>query len=101
MIEIVLGCAIVIIVVLSILLYTALARERALQKSLDEYENYYLEVHQGISYLLKEMRAIDIRGSFESDDEVGIIFRVMVNIIASLKTFIQLDTDEESVNAAP
>ena len=31
--------------------------------------------------MLEEMREIDIRGSFESDDEVGVVFRELKDII--------------------
>ena len=35
--------------------------------------------------MLEEMRQIDIRGSFESDDEVGVVFAELKDIIEKYK----------------
>jgi hypothetical protein len=35
--------------------------------------------------MLEEMRQIDIRGSFESDDEVGVVFKELKNTIEKYK----------------
>ena len=35
--------------------------------------------------MLEEMRQIDIRGSFESDDEVGVVFNELKDIIQKYK----------------
>ena len=35
--------------------------------------------------MLEEMRQIDIRGSFESDDEVGVVFSELKDIIEKYK----------------
>lgn len=36
--------------------------------------------------MLEEMRQIDIRGSFESDDEVGVVFKELKDTIEKYKT---------------
>ena len=36
--------------------------------------------------MLKEMKEIDLKGSFESDDEVGIVFQELKNIIEKYKS---------------
>jgi predicted PurR-regulated permease PerM len=36
--------------------------------------------------MLEEMKQIDIRGSFEADDEVGVVFTELKNIIEKYKT---------------
>jgi len=38
-----------------------------------------------LDQMLKEMKKIDIRGSFESDDEVGIVFTELKNLIEKYK----------------
>jgi len=35
--------------------------------------------------MMKEMKEIDIRGSFESDDEVGVVFNELKDIIEKYK----------------
>lgn len=39
------------------------------------------DVSTTLEKMLEEMREIDIRGSFESDDEVGVVFRELKDII--------------------
>ena len=36
--------------------------------------------------MLEEMKEIDIRGSFESDDEVGVVFKELKDTIEKYKT---------------
>ena len=36
--------------------------------------------------MLKEMKEIELRGSFESDDEVGVVFQELKNIIEKYKS---------------
>ena len=36
--------------------------------------------------MMKEMKEIDIRGSFESDDEVGVVFKELKDTIEKYKT---------------
>ena len=36
--------------------------------------------------MLEEMKGIDIRGSFESDDEVGVVFKELKDTIEKYKT---------------
>jgi hypothetical protein len=36
--------------------------------------------------MLKEMRELDIKGSFESDDEVGVVFKELKDIIEKYKS---------------
>ena len=39
--------------------------------------------------MLEEMRQIDIRGSFESDDEVGVVFNELKDVIEKYKNNLQ------------
>ena len=53
-----------------------------IQNELDE-SNY--SVYNSLETMLEEMRQIDIRGSFESDDEVGVVFKELKDIIQKYK----------------
>lgn len=53
-----------------------------IQNELDE-SNY--SAYNSLEKMLEEMRQIDIRGSFESDDEVGVVFGELKNIIEKYK----------------
>ena len=54
----------------------------AIQNELDE-ANY--SIYNSLENMLEEMRQIDIRGSFESDDEVGVVFKELKDIIQKYK----------------
>jgi len=41
---------------------------------IDIYEDRQLQTEQRLESMLQTMREIDIKGSFESDDEVGAVF---------------------------
>jgi hypothetical protein len=40
-----------------------------------------IKVYQSLQTMLDKMKELDIRGSFESDDEVGTVFKELKNLI--------------------
>ena len=48
-------------------------------------ENIVEESQQTLEKMLEEMRAVDIKGSFEADDEVGAVFTELKDIIEKYK----------------
>jgi hypothetical protein len=52
---------------------------------LSESNNREFETLTILENMLSEMKEIDLRGSFESDDEVGIVFTELKNTIESYK----------------
>ena len=60
---------------------------------LESFQNEYVEFEentiQTLQNMLDEMKALDIRGSFESDDEVGVVFNELKDIIERYKNNIQ------------
>ena len=52
-------------------------------KDYDARENNTLII---LENMLGEMKQIDLKGSFESDDEVGVVFSELKNTIESYKT---------------
>ena len=52
---------------------------------LESFQNEYVEFEentiQTLQNMLDEMKALDIRGSFESDDEVGVVFNELKDVI--------------------
>lgn len=73
---------------LAVLLKFSLSREKILEESNKGYENYFVDLQAGLSYVLREITSIDIRGAFDSDDEVGDVFTAIKNMIKSLNTFL-------------
>lgn len=56
-----------------------------LVEQLEEFQNEYVEFEdttiRALDRMLEEMKEIDIRGSFESDDEVGVVFKELKDVI--------------------
>jgi hypothetical protein len=79
-----------IILGLSILLNIVLFyRAYKLVEQIERYQQRYIDVEddaiQTFDNMLEEMRQIDIRGSFESDDEVGVVFKELKDVIDKYK----------------
>jgi hypothetical protein len=53
------------------------------------YDRRQLETLTIMENMLNEMRAMDLKGSFESDDEVGVVFTQLKDTIESYKNQIQ------------
>ena len=52
------------------------------------------DMQTGLAATIERMREIDLRGAFESNDQVGVVFRAMLGMVNELKRFL------ESVNAS-
>lgn len=71
----------VISVILTIRGFNLLTRIEELEDVVTEYELKDELTKEGLESMLAQMREIDLRGSFESDDEVGSVFRQLKTII--------------------
>jgi len=69
----------VILILRGISLVSEIEQSQTEHYTSDEYTLDRLES------MLEEMRAIDLRGSFESDDEVGTVFTELKDIIEKYK----------------
>ena len=49
------------------------------------YEDRQLQTEEKLESMIQQMRDIDIRGSFESDDEVGAVFSELKETIETYK----------------
>lgn len=50
---------------------------------IEEYQNQQNRTQEVLENMLSQMREIDLKGSFESDDEVGSTFTELKNLIES------------------
>lgn len=106
----------IIVIVFAIGLALAAIVIRNLIKKVESFEEYKLELEQGIdNYFeiflairnqiakdLSEIRNIDRRGSFESDDEIGFTFKSLKSIFERLNSLIsQNDTSWKNQNSNP
>lgn len=97
---------IVILSVLTLLLgyttYNLLRKNEALETSLEEFENGLNQQEELISEIatkidssMLRMKEIDRIGSFEADDETGIIFKNIYEIISELEEYYGTETQSE------
>lgn len=56
-----------------------------LRDAITEYDDRQFETQERLESMLQKMREIDIRGSFESDDEVGAVFSELKETIETYK----------------
>ena len=58
-------------------------------KKVETFEDYFNNLQEGLAHVLDQIRSVDIRGSFEADDEVGLVFKAILGMIQSLSTFLE------------
>jgi hypothetical protein len=92
---------IIIVFLLSVIIAAAVSITNLIKYSermedyLETYETKLIEVREKIIEAEIRLKEIDIRGSFEADDEVGFIFNSIKEISSDLtKTIEKLYTDE-------
>ena len=92
---------IIIVFLLSVIIAAAVSIANLIKYSerledyLETYETKLIEVREKIIEAEIRLKEIDIRGSFEADDEVGFIFNSIKEISSDLtKTIETLYTDE-------
>jgi biopolymer transport protein ExbB/TolQ len=56
-----------------------------LTDAIREYDSRQFQTQQSLEEMLQKMKEIDIRGSFESDDEVGAVFTELKETIETYK----------------
>lgn len=79
-----------LILILSLILNLALGYAvYNLSNRSETYEDFITELDRDIAATLTNMRAIDLRGSFEADDEVGHVFRRLRAMVEKLDLFMQ------------
>lgn len=64
-------------------------RNEVMEDMVSDYQQQQEETKEVLESLLKQMKEIDLRGSFESDDEVGVVFNQLKDLIESYNQNIQ------------
>ena len=60
-------------------------QNKQLMDTIKEYDSRELDTQVKLESMLQKMKEIDIRGSFESDDEVGAVFSELKETIETYK----------------
>ncbi len=70
-----------------------------LTKKISVYEESIEEFYSALTVTLANMRLIDSRQMFETDDEVGTVFQQLVDILSNLRPILYgVDVDENKEN---
>lgn len=87
MIIILLSSLLTLFFILSIILLirgiSLVRRSENMEDIITEYQEQQEITQEVLENMLKQMREIDLRGSFESDDEVGSVFTQLKDLIES------------------
>lgn len=60
------------------------------------YEDKMVDIQERISQSVEQMRVIDLNGAFESDDEVGVVFNQMKDIVDNIGEYVYDQTEEKN-----
>lgn len=63
-------------------------------RKVETYEDAVQQFYSALSVTLHNMRAIDERQMFENDDEVGVTFQNLTDIVNQLRPLLYGNTDE-------
>lgn len=77
----------ILVLSIGIILHKALDKIDKLEYNEQVYLAFYSSLQSNLENIMSTMRNIDIRGSFESDDEVGAVFDQMKAMISALEVF--------------
>lgn len=70
----------------------------------ESYDTFFTQLQNKLKETLEKMHQIDIRGSFDADDEVGSVFKALHGLVYALGSFIfeeedyGRETEEEEKN---
>jgi hypothetical protein len=84
-----------LIIFLSLLSVTLVFSVINLYRKVTFYEDMLVDIEQQITQSVDRMRQIDLNGAFEADDEVGVVFNQMKDIVDNLGEYIYEQTQEE------
>ena len=90
---------IVALLLISILfnIVSVIALRRTMIKT-ESYDIFFIEVQNALKNIIHTMKEVDIRGSFEADDEVGGIFKSMLSLVELLDTFLIGEVNSEDID---
>lgn len=86
---------IAVVILLAILCITLLFATFNLLRKVEFYEQNIQEFYSALSIVLHNMRLIDTRQMFENDDEVGVIFQQLKDILYTLRPILYGEEADE------
>ena len=66
-------------------------------KRINQYENFIIQLQQLVEYATEKMKAVDVAGHYESDDETGFFFEQLKELQLTLDGV--FENTEEKIDA--
>lgn len=67
-----------------------------MEQDLEDYSDFLVKMRQRLEVAIQRLRQVDLRGAFESDDEVGFVFKYIKNEMNELDEIINNKNDNEN-----
>ena len=77
----------ILVLVLGYTTYNLLDKNEKCEDIITKYENYMNNISDIIEISNKKIKEVDIKGSFDSDDEVGFFFKTIKSLQDQLNDF--------------
>lgn len=84
-----------VVVVLGYTTINLLFKNERYEDVVNDYRTFYAALNQMVIESDKKIREADQKGLFESDDEVGSIFKVLKSVNDSITNFFKVEQDGE------
>ena len=81
----ILGISLILNIILFIRGFALVKQIEQLSDIIREYDSTKDNTQQTLERMLAEMKSLDLKGSFESDDEVGVVFGELKTLIENYK----------------
>ncbi|WWT39501.1 hypothetical protein [Microcystis phage Mel-JY01] len=92
----------ILLLILSIFInYNLYVNFKKATKLAMDNEDFIFSIRNRVLEKQSELKAIDRRGSFEADDEVGFIFKDIQRIINDIAIFLDLEVDDDGEKTSP
>lgn len=86
---VILGMSLILNIILFIRGFSLVKQIEQLSDVINEYDVIKDNTQNTLELMLEQMKALDLKGSFESDDEVGVVFGELKELIETYKTEIE------------
>ena len=63
-------------------------------KKINQYENFILKIQQIIEFSTEKMKAVDVSGHYESDDETGFFFKQLKELQLLLNSIFEIEEEK-------
>jgi hypothetical protein len=90
---IILAASVALNLVLGYGAFNLLRKNEAFEDNMVAYDKYFESLQRGLATVIQQIQSVDIRGAFEADDEVGVVFAGIKGMVYTLNKFLEREND--------